>query len=1063
MIPRAVHFVFGLRKQTEPFHVLHSVAIESARRYLAPDVIHFHYKELPWGPHFDRVRPYLTLHEVDLVGEVLEADYDRVLVPDRYRYAHHADFIRLDALIEHGGVYADIDTVFVAEFPDELFESPFVIGREAPVRDERTGEWRPSLCNALLMAEPGSVFATRWREQMAGSLNGTWSNHSGFLAESLTLKFKDKVRVEPPQTFCPFPSTAEGLAQLLERDTPVPPGALSVHLWAHLWWDRRRTDLSRVHAGRLTAGQLGRARTTLASLARPFLPPTSTVVGELGRWRYVSLDEESGYGVSADLCREALEDAGIEVESSPLLPIPTGSLGYAPGPSLGDAAEPDVVVAHTVPEYFGMLRDGAPSAFLVGNTTWETDRPPAHWPACLDRADLVVTQSRHSAEGIRHSTKTPVSVVPFPAPAPCDGPSHVWDWVPPEVTVFYAIAEWNARKAVGRTVEAYLRAFDKGDPVVLIVKTSARDHTAPPPASGSRAGAGTTAWALAALVAGRVDPPAITLITEHLARVDIDALHRRGDCFVSLSRGEGWGMGAFAAAAHGNPVVATAYGGHLDFLGGSPGLVDYRLVSVDDPMAVASYSPDQHWAEPDIDHAAQLLRSVVTDPVHRAWAAGRGAQIRVRYRPQIVADALIDAVQRQRGRTDLEKAAPATIGVRWLAFGPGSGLGDAAEAIMAGLRSAGVPVTWSPLGWGEHAWKGGYGPLVDPGKTDGTQDDIVGRPIEHDTVVVHSGPVWNEWLAREAEHRRLVACTAWETDRLPDDYVDALNHYDLVIVPSRGNVDACVASGVTTEVAAVPHIARPITAPVPPPPVGRLRFYTIGTWTTRKALEDTVAAFVAAFGLDDDVSLRICTTDEDHIALARRSRRGWAVDPAEGRSWFTLDRLVTRSGDHAPIELCTEHMTAAEVQEIHRGSHCFVSLSRGEGWGLGAFDAAAHGNPVVVTGWGGALDFLPGDYPYLVDYDLVPSADDEPDDWMAPSRGRWAKARIPHAAELLRSVHGRRAAAWAAAAALAPEIRARFDAQTATARLLEVLARVPVRGSRPAQPSTHRAPTRDDS
>ena len=108
-----------------------------------------------------------------LVDEVLAADYSAGHVPNRYRYAHHADFIRLDALIEHGGVYADIDTIFVRAFPDELFAAPFVIGREPPVRDERTGEWRPSLCNALLMSEPGAAFARAWRERMAAALNGT--------------------------------------------------------------------------------------------------------------------------------------------------------------------------------------------------------------------------------------------------------------------------------------------------------------------------------------------------------------------------------------------------------------------------------------------------------------------------------------------------------------------------------------------------------------------------------------------------------------------------------------------------------------------------------------------------------------------------------------------------------------------------------------------------------------------------------------------------------------------------------------------------------------------------
>ena len=67
----------------------------------------------PGGRGGERIQPHLTLVEVDLVPEVLAADYSRGHVPGEYRYAHHSDFIRLDALLARGGVYADVDTIFV--------------------------------------------------------------------------------------------------------------------------------------------------------------------------------------------------------------------------------------------------------------------------------------------------------------------------------------------------------------------------------------------------------------------------------------------------------------------------------------------------------------------------------------------------------------------------------------------------------------------------------------------------------------------------------------------------------------------------------------------------------------------------------------------------------------------------------------------------------------------------------------------------------------------------------------------------------------------------------------
>lgn len=276
-IPRIAHFVFGLRQQTQPFHPMHYLAIESCRQVLRPDAIHLHHQHLPYGVYWDLIRPHLVLHEVGLVPEVLSAPHDEQLVPDRYRYAHHADFIRLDALIEHGGVYADIDTLFVHEFPDELFEAPFVIGAEAPVRDELTGMVRPSTCNALLMSEPASEFAVAWRDRMASAMNGTWSNHSGFLAQALSEEMPDAVRVEPPRTFARFGSDPDGIATLFERLDADLDGVLSLHLWSHLWWEEERQDFSRFHGGLLDEGYVRTADTTYASLARPFLP-------ELDRW-----------------------------------------------------------------------------------------------------------------------------------------------------------------------------------------------------------------------------------------------------------------------------------------------------------------------------------------------------------------------------------------------------------------------------------------------------------------------------------------------------------------------------------------------------------------------------------------------------------------------------------------------------------------------------------------------------------------------------------------------------------------------------------------------------------
>ncbi len=325
-------------------------------------------------------------------------------------------------------------------------------------------------------------------------------------------------------------------------------------------------------------------------------------------------------------------------------------------------------MAHLVPEYLGFVRGRLPETFLVSHTIWDTDRLPEHWVAFLNEADLVVTPSRFSAEAMSRSpVTTPIEVVPHVAPQLSDQPSLNWPPVADGTFVFYAIAEWTERKALELTVEAYLRAFGARDRVLLVIKTSAADRRRRRAAPGS-AVEGTAAWALARLLAGHQDPPAVNLITRDLTNAEIEALHRRGDCFVSLTRSEGFGLGSFDAAAHGNPVVITGFGGQLDYLAGAPYLVRFDLVPVEDPMGYPSFAPDQRWAQPDIDHAASLMRAVAQKPDEARQACGPlAAEIRDRFRPEAVAAAFRGAVERHIRR---ERKRPPPTGWEHQAMSP---------------------------------------------------------------------------------------------------------------------------------------------------------------------------------------------------------------------------------------------------------------------------------------------------------------------------------------------------------------------------------------------------------
>ncbi len=85
--------------------------------------------------------------------------------------------------------------------------------------------------------------------------------------------------------------------------------------------------------------------------------------------------------------------------------------------------------------------------------------------------------------------------------------------------------------------------------------------------------------------------PDITIIDAYLEPDHKIALTASCDCYVSLHRSEGFGFTMAEAMALGKPVIATAYGGNLDFMTDENSyLVPYKFVPVG-PDAVPTRAP----------------------------------------------------------------------------------------------------------------------------------------------------------------------------------------------------------------------------------------------------------------------------------------------------------------------------------------------------------------------------------------------------------------------------------------------------------------------------------------
>lgn len=275
MIPRVFHFIFGLKEQTEPFHLAHYLCLESCRQVHQPDAIHFHYANEPYGPLWEQIKPHLTLQPVKREPLRLSAydasDEGRLIAQAGWSYAHEADFIRLKVLLERGGVYADMDTLFVEPMPDSLYQYECVLGEEGALPDER-GILRPSLCNALIAATPNARFIAKWLDAAYTAFDGKWTSHSCQLASRLWEENTELLHVVPQRYFYRFAWTPTGMQNLFERRVTDLPNVFSIHLCSHLWWDEKRTDFTHFHAGLLDEQYVRSGASTYAALAQRFLP-----------------------------------------------------------------------------------------------------------------------------------------------------------------------------------------------------------------------------------------------------------------------------------------------------------------------------------------------------------------------------------------------------------------------------------------------------------------------------------------------------------------------------------------------------------------------------------------------------------------------------------------------------------------------------------------------------------------------------------------------------------------------------------------------------------------------
>ena len=257
--------------------------------------------------------------------------------------------------------------------------------------------------------------------------------------------------------------------------------------------------------------------------------------------------------------------------------------------------------ADFIPEVIGNLpKKFTKNRYNIGLWAWEMPEFPDRWEKSFSYLDEIWVPSEFVRKAV--SEKSPIPVVTMPHSVRLMNQPYLkrmfFD-LPEDRFLFlsmYDVHSIQERKNPKAAIEAYKLAFPKeSSDAALVVKVNNANEAELEEVQG--------------FIENRAD---IIIINGAFSRYEVDSLIACCDCFISLHRSEGFGLVLAEAMALGKPVIATNWSANQDFMSEeNAACVNYSLVKLEKDYG--PYDAGQHWAEPDLDHAAQLVKMIFSD------------------------------------------------------------------------------------------------------------------------------------------------------------------------------------------------------------------------------------------------------------------------------------------------------------------------------------------------------------------------------------------------------------------------------------------------------------------
>jgi glycosyltransferase involved in cell wall biosynthesis len=267
--------------------------------------------------------------------------------------------------------------------------------------------------------------------------------------------------------------------------------------------------------------------------------------------------------------------------------------------------------------------------YTVGLWPWAIEGFPDSWRERFSLLEEVWAPSAHSAAALQAVATVPVHQIRVPVDPGLPEPrTRAELGLKEEGFLFYARFDLSGhveRQNPMAAIEAFEKAFDRGAGAYLVLEcvngTDAPDD-------------------LERLRRAAARRPDIDLIDVRRSLAESWSALALCDCYVSLHRAVAFGLAMAQAMGLGKPVIATGYSGNLDYMTAQNShLVDHRPGAIGPGQT--PYPADGVWAQPDLEHAARLMRAVFDDGDGASALGARAAEsIRRTHSPEVAGQLL---------------------------------------------------------------------------------------------------------------------------------------------------------------------------------------------------------------------------------------------------------------------------------------------------------------------------------------------------------------------------------------------------------------------------------------